>query len=145
MHGKVSFSPMLFSVMNLKAPIQAALKANEYIEATKIQEEVIVQALLGKNIVGQSQTGTGKTAAFVIPLLEMIDSRNRKPQAIVLAPTRELAMQIRDEVFKLSYGMYIRSTVVYGGSSMRLQREILEKGPQIVIATPGRLIDLIDR
>lgn len=131
--------------MSLKAPVQAALTKNGYLEATKIQEEVIVQALTGKNIVGQSQTGTGKTAAFVIPLLEMVDSRKRSPQAIVLAPTRELAIQIRDEVMKLSEGMYVRSTVVYGGSNIRKQREVLEKGPQIVIATPGRLIDLVDR
>lgn len=136
---------MLFSEIKLRPAIQDALSKSGYVEATKIQEEVITLALDGKNIVGQSQTGTGKTAAFVIPLLELIDCRQRKPQAIVLAPTRELAIQIRDEVVKLSEGMYLRSTVVYGGSSMKKQREILDKGPQIVIATPGRLIDLVDR
>ncbi len=136
---------MLFSEIKLRPSIQDALSKSGYLEATKIQEEVITFALQGKNIVGQSQTGTGKTAAFVIPLLELIDCRQRKPQAIVLAPTRELAIQIRDEVVKLSEGMYLRSTVVYGGSSMKKQREILDKGPQIVIATPGRLIDLVDR
>ena len=105
---------MLFSEIKLRPTIQDALAKSGYLEATKIQEEVITLALDGKNIVGQSQTGTGKTAAFVIPLLELIDCRQRKPQAIVLAPTRELAIQIRDEVVKLSEGMYLRSTVVYG-------------------------------
>ena len=136
---------MLFSEMKLQPVIQAALEKNGYTEATPIQEQVIDLALSGKNIVGQSQTGTGKTAAFVLPLLELIDGRVRRPQAIILAPTRELASQIRDEVFKLSDGMRLKSTVIVGGTSFRKQREIIEQGPQIVIATPGRLIDLIDK
>ena len=136
---------MLFSEMKLQAEVQAALAANKYETATEIQSQVIGLALEGKNIVGLSQTGTGKTAAFVIPLLELVDGRIRRPQAIILAPTRELASQIRDEVFKLSTGMRIRSAVVVGGTSFRKQREIIDQGPQIVIATPGRLIDLIDK
>ncbi len=131
--------------MKLQPAIQACLEKNGYLEPTKIQEDVINLALAGKNIVGQSQTGTGKTAAFVLPLLELIDTRIRRPQAVILAPTRELATQIRDEVLKLSEGMFLRSTVVFGGTSIRKQREIIEKGPQIIIATPGRLIDLIDK
>jgi ATP-dependent RNA helicase DeaD len=136
---------MLFSEMKLQDPIKVCLEKLGYTSPTPIQEQVIELALTGKNIVGQSQTGTGKTAAFVIPLLELIDGRVRRPQAIILAPTRELASQIRDEVFKLSEGMKIRSTVIFGGSSFKKQREAIEQGPQIVIATPGRLIDLIDR
>ena len=136
---------MLFHEFPLNKFLLQALDDNQYLEATKIQEEVIKAALEGKNIVGQSQTGTGKTAAFVIPLLEKINSKKRAPQAIILAPTRELAMQIRDEVFKLSTHMFIKSIAVYGGSNIRIQRENLSKGPQIVVATPGRLIDLIDR
>lgn len=131
--------------MKLQPTIKSALAKNGYVEATPIQEQVIELALSGKNIVGQSQTGTGKTAAFVLPLLELIDGRVRRPQAIILAPTRELASQIRDEVFKLSEGMRIKSTVIFGGTSFKRQREVIEQGPQIVIATPGRLIDLIDR
>ena len=136
---------MLFSEFSLNQNVLDSLAKAGYVEPTKIQEEVIRAVLEGKNVVGQSQTGTGKTAAFVIPLLEKIDSKLRRPQAIILAPTRELASQIRDEVVKLSEGMFIRSTAVYGGTSIRAQREILMKGPQIVVATPGRLIDLIDR
>lgn len=136
---------MLFHEFPINKFLLQALDDNQYLEATKIQEEVIKAALEGKNIVGQSQTGTGKTAAFVIPLLEKIDSKKRAPQAIILAPTRELAMQIRDEVFKLSTHMFIKSIAVYGGSNIRIQRENLARGPQIVVATPGRLIDLIDR
>jgi ATP-dependent RNA helicase RhlE len=136
---------MIFSEMKLQPQIIEALTTSGYTTPTPIQEQVIEHALAGKNIVGQSQTGTGKTAAFVIPLLELVDGRVRRPQALILAPTRELASQIRDEVFKLSVGMRIRSTVVFGGTSFKKQREIIDQGPQIVIATPGRLIDLIDK
>lgn len=136
---------MLFSEMKLQDPIKAALAKNGYETATPIQEQVIALALSGKNIVGQSQTGTGKTAAFVLPLLELVDGRVRRPQAIILAPTRELASQIREEVYKLSDGMRLRSTVIFGGTSFKRQKEMIDEGPQIIIATPGRLIDLIDR
>ncbi|MDD5377473.1 MAG: DEAD/DEAH box helicase [Candidatus Gracilibacteria bacterium] len=136
---------MLFSELGLDEKVLAALTKNGYTEATKIQEEVIKAAMAGKSIIGQSQTGTGKTAAFVIPLLQKIDANIRKPQVIVLAPTRELAMQIREEFFKLSFGTYLRSVAVYGGSNIRAQREALESGPQVVVATTGRLIDLIER
>lgn len=136
---------MLFSELGLDEKVLAALTKNGYTEATKIQEEVIKAAMEGKSIIGQSQTGTGKTAAFVIPLLQKLDANIRKPQVIVLAPTRELAMQIREEFYKLSFGTNLRSIAVYGGSNIRSQRESLEAGPQIVVATTGRLIDLIER
>lgn len=136
---------MLFSELGLDEKVLAALTKNGYTEATKIQEEVIRAAMEGKSIIGQSQTGTGKTAAFVIPLLQKLDANIRKPQVIVLAPTRELAMQIREEFYKLSFGTNLRSVAVYGGSNIRAQRESLEGGPQVVVATTGRLIDLIER
>lgn len=136
---------MLFTELGLNEKVLEALTKNGYTEATKIQEQVIKAAMEGKNIIGQSQTGTGKTAAFVIPLLQKLDANVRKPQVIVLAPTRELAMQIREEFFKLSFGTYLRSLAVYGGSNIRAQREALESGPQVIVATPGRLIDLIER
>ena len=139
------FYTMLFSELGLDEKVLAALTKNGYTEATKIQEEVIKAAMEGKSIIGQSQTGTGKTAAFVIPLLQKLDANIRKPQVIVLAPTRELVMQIREEFYKLSFGTYLRSVAVYGGSNIRSQREALESGPQIVVATTGRLIDLIER
>ncbi len=136
---------MLFTEFPFNKWILASLEKNGYAEPTKIQEEVIKAVFEDKNVVGQSQTGTGKTAAFVLPLLQKVNSRVRKPQALILAPTRELANQIREEVVKLSEGMFVRSTALYGGTNIRPQREILSKGPQIVVATPGRLIDLIDR
>lgn len=136
---------MLFSELGLDEKVLAALTKNGYTEATKIQEEVIRAAMEGKSIIGQSQTGTGKTAAFVIPLLQKLDANIRKPQVIVLAPTRELAMQIREEFYKLSFGTNLRSVAVYGGSNIRSQRESLDGGPQVVVATTGRLIDLIER
>lgn len=134
-----------FSDFALRPEILSALDKNGYTTPTKIQEEVIRVSFEDKNIVGQSQTGTGKTAAFVIPLLQKIDPNKRAIQAVILAPTRELAHQIREEVFKLSEGLRMKSLALYGGSPIRKQRDELSKGPQIVIATPGRLIDLIDR
>ena len=134
-----------FSDFPLRPEILSALTSHGYTTPTKIQEEVIRVSFEDKNIVGQSQTGTGKTAAFVIPLLQKIQPDKRAIQAVILAPTRELAHQIREEVFKLSAGLRMKSLALYGGSPIRRQRDELSKGPQIVIATPGRLIDLIDR
>jgi len=89
----------------------------------------------GKHIVGQSQTGTGKTAAFCLPVLNAIDTKKRVPQVLILAPTRELAHQIRDEVFELSKYMYMKSMCAFGGQSKRRQIEQLEKGAQVIIGT----------
>ena len=124
---------MLFSEMKLQDSIKAALAKNGYETPTPIQEQVISLALAGKNIVGQSQTGTGKTAAFVLPLLELVDGRVRRPQAIILAPTRELASQIREEVYKLSEKMRIRSTVIFGGTSFKKQKEKIRSFWMLII------------
>ena len=135
---------MKFSEFNLSTKLQNALKDKGYEDATEIQEKTLIAFQDGKHIVGQSQTWSGKTAAFVLPILNSIDTRLREPQALILAPTRELAAQIRDEVYELSKGMYMRSVACFGGLSKRRQIEQLKMGPQIVIGTPWRIYDLID-
>jgi superfamily II DNA/RNA helicase len=102
-------------------------------------------ALEGKNIIVQSHTGSGKTAAFVIPALNRIDPRLRKPQVLILEPTRELAMQTREEVMNISRDMRMGSLAVFGGFPIRRQIEQLRDGPQVIVATPGRLADMIER
>lgn len=136
---------MSFSTLALRPEILQALTDLGYHEPTEVQSQVIPAALAGKNLIVQSQTGSGKTAAFCIPALNTIDSRNRVPQVLILEPTRELASQTRDEVFNLSRHMRMGSIAVYGGSPIWKQKEGLKAGPQVIIATPGRLIDLIER
>ncbi|MDF2948501.1 MAG: helicase, superfamily [Sedimentibacter sp.] len=126
--------------------IQKALDEMGFEEGTQIQQEAIPLILEGKDIIGQSNTGTGKTAAFGIPILETIDSNIKMPQAIVLLPTRELAVQVANEFRK--YGKYmesIKTVTVYGGADIREQITKLKGGAQIIVGTPGRVIDLIDR
>ncbi|MFZ2151458.1 MAG: DEAD/DEAH box helicase [Candidatus Absconditicoccaceae bacterium] len=136
---------MLFSELNLKAGILKALTEMKYHEATDIQRQVIETALSGKNIVGQSQTGTGKTAAFLIPLLQRIDTNTKGLQALILAPTRELVNQIGDEIFALTKYYRVNAACIYGGASLVTQKKLLVKGPSIIVATPGRLMDFMNQ
>jgi ATP-dependent RNA helicase DeaD len=114
-------------------------------EPSPIQAALIPPALAGRDCLGNAPTGTGKTAAFLVPILERIDDRDRRVQALILVPTRELAHQIGREFEKLSYGRRTRAAAVVGGESINLQQRLLRQGCQIVVATPGRLIDLMDR
>jgi superfamily II DNA/RNA helicase len=136
---------MSFSDLSLRPEIVSALTTLGYHEPTSVQSQVIPIALAGKNTVVQSHTGSGKTAAFVIPALNGIDAQLRAPQVLILEPTRELAMQTRDEVFNISRNMRMGSLAVFGGSPMRKQIDALKAGPQVIIATPGRLADMIER
>ncbi|MBP9812758.1 DEAD/DEAH box helicase, partial [Candidatus Gracilibacteria bacterium] len=136
---------MSFSTLALRIEIVTALTKLGYHEPTEVQSQVIPVALEGKNIIVQSHTGSGKTAAFVIPALNRIDPRLRKPQVLILEPTRELAMQTRDEVYNISRDMRMGSLAVFGGFPIRRQIEQLREGPQVIIATPGRLADMIER
>jgi superfamily II DNA/RNA helicase len=139
------FFIMSFSTLALRQEIISALTKLGYHEPTEVQSQVIPLALDGKNIVVQSHTGSGKTAAFVIPALNAVDTKKRTPQVLILEPTRELAMQTRDEVFNISRDMRMGSLAIFGGSPIRKQIEALKAGPQVLIATPGRLADLIER
>lgn len=123
-----------------------ALSAANYQEPTPIQAGLIPLALEEHDVVGQARTGTGKTAAFVIPILELLDpERGRDPQALILVPTRELAVQVKDEVTKLSRGQGVRCAAIYGGTPLRGQIAKLKRGIEIVVGTPGRVLDHLGR
>jgi ATP-dependent RNA helicase RhlE len=141
---------MTFENLNIIAPITQALKQKGYTEPTPIQEKVIPHFLNGSDVFGTAQTGTGKTAAFAIPILQNLslsntDSRSGGIRALILAPTRELAIQISDSFNDYGKGLKLRHTVVYGGVSQNPQTTLLRKGIDILIATPGRLIDLMNQ
>ena len=133
--------------MGLSKVMLTALDAAEYLEPTPIQAGLIPRALEGIDLMGQAQTGTGKTAAFCIPILEKLRPRSEvsASQALVLVPTRELAVQVRDECIKLSAGRDAHVVGVYGGKPIRQQVEHLRRGAEIVVGTPGRVMDLMGR
>ncbi len=112
---------------------------------TNIQAQAIPHLLAGRDVVGQSQTGTGKTAAFSLPILERIDPRQRAVQALVLAPTRELAIQVHNAVSGFAGNQGLRVLAIYGGQSIERQISQLKRGVHMVVGTPGRVIDLLDR
>lgn len=132
--------------MSLSEEIQSALKDMGFETPSPIQAQAIPILLEGRDVIGQAQTGTGKTAAFGIPLIEDIDVTNRKPQAIILCPTRELAMQVAEEIKKLAkYKRGLRVTPVFGGASIEKQISDIKAGSQIIVGTPGRVIDHLQR
>ena len=137
---------MNFEELCLDPRIMRAVTEMGFEEASPIQAKAIPVALEGKDMIGQAQTGTGKTAAFGIPLLQRVDPRNKKLQAIVLCPTRELAIQVAEEIRRLAKFMHgIKVLPVYGGQEITKQIRSLKGGVQIVIGTPGRVIDHIRR
>ncbi len=135
-----------FKDLNISSEIQQAVEDMGFEEASPIQSLAIPQILAHKDVTGQAQTGTGKTAAFGIPLLENIDSNDKNLQAIILCPTRELAIQVAEELKKLSkYMPKIDVLPVYGGQPIDRQIKALQTGVQVIIGTPGRVMDHIDR
>ncbi len=142
---------MTFKDLNLNTKILKAVSEQNYTSPTPIQEKIIPLVLDGLDIIGCAQTGTGKTAAFALPILEKLSNSqdlkkgDKKIKALIISPTRELAIQI-EENFK-TYSIYtnIRTTSVYGGTSMESQIDILTKGVDVLVATPGRLLDLHKR
>ncbi|WP_101846613.1 DEAD/DEAH box helicase [Halobacillus sp. Marseille-P3879] len=133
-----------FNSLGLSAPVLKALDYMGFEETTPIQEQTIPLGLEGKDVIGQAQTGTGKTAAFGIPMIEKIDKDIRSVQGLVIAPTRELAIQVAEEVNRLGKNKGVRALPIYGGSNMDRQIRAL-KDNHIVVATPGRLLDHIRR
>jgi ATP-dependent RNA helicase DeaD len=136
-----------FAAMDLSEVMMNALDAAGYIEPTPVQGGLIPRALAGIDVMGQAQTGTGKTAAFAIPILEQLNPHRKgaAPQALALVPTRELAVQVRDECDKLAAGRNISILAVYGGKPIRQQIEHLTRGAAMVVGTPGRVLDLMSR
>jgi ATP-dependent RNA helicase RhlE len=139
---------MQFKDLQLNKPILKAIATKGYNTPTPIQQQTIPLVLAKKDVIASAQTGTGKTAAFALPILQLLFDKQdagkkaKKIRALVISPTRELALQI-DESFK-TYGKYsnLRTTVVYGGTSIEPQKDVLKKGVDILVATPGRLLDL---
>lgn len=136
---------MKFSELGLDADILKAIKRSGFEEATPIQEETIPLVLKRKDVIGQAQTGTGKTAAFGLPIIQNIDTSKRQIQAVIISPTRELAIQTQEELFRLSKDKHGKVQVVYGGADIRRQIQNLKNAPQILVGTPGRLLDHIRR
>ncbi|WP_047153985.1 DEAD/DEAH box helicase [Aneurinibacillus tyrosinisolvens] len=134
-----------FHELGISEPIQRAVTDMGFEETSPIQEKAIPVALTGKDIIGQAQTGTGKTAAFAIPILEKVDTTKKYVQALVIAPTRELAIQVSEEINRLAKYMGIRSLPIYGGQSIDRQIRVLKTHPHIITGTPGRLLDHIKR
>lgn len=136
-----------FAELGLNEKLVKAVDELGFTQPTAIQEQAIPVLLAGtKDLIGLAQTGTGKTAAFGLPLLQLIDDKERYPQALVVCPTRELCMQIVNEItlFK-KFSSFVNVVAVYGGASIVSQIRDIKRGVQIVVATPGRLIDLIER
>jgi len=140
-----------FSKLDLIEPLRRALLVEGYLEPTSIQAQSIPYLIAGRDLLGVAQTGTGKTAAFVLPMLQSLTAtslgppQSGKPRALILAPTRELAIQIGDSIRLYGKFLYIKSTTIFGGVSKSNQIRVLERGVDILVATPGRLLDLINQ
>ena len=135
-----------FDELQLSRTLQKAITDIGFEETTPIQSEIIPLMLEGKDVIGQAQTGTGKTVAFAIPIIERIDRNLKEIQAVILCPTRELAIQVTEEFRKLlKYKDEISVISVYGGQDINRQFKALKKGPQILVGTPGRTIDHLNR
>ena len=140
-------SPSDFESLGLGEKLRRALRDVGYTEPTPIQSKAIPQLLQGRDLLGIAQTGTGKTAAFALPLLQRLDEENspakpRRPRALILAPTRELALQIHDELERYGKHMRLSHTFIFGGVGANPQIRALKQGLDVVVATPGRLLDL---
>lgn len=139
---------MKFKQLNLSNQILTAIEKIHYVDATPIQELVIPEILAKKDVIGVAQTGTGKTAAFALPIIDTLLREyqpDRKIKALILTPTRELAIQIRDNILTYIGNTDYKCSVVLGGVNQNSQKEVLRKGIDILVATPGRLLDLMNQ
>ena len=136
--------PEAFAALGVRPSILRALAEAKFVTPSEIQSLLIPRALAGVDLLGQARTGTGKTAAFAIPILQRA-TKGLATQAIILVPTRELAVQVETEVKRLGEFTPIRTVAVYGGQRISAQMKFLRHGPEILVGTPGRVIDLLDR
>jgi len=139
-----------FASLNLAAPLLRALVEKAYTHPSPIQAKAIPPLLEGRDLIGCAQTGTGKTAAFALPILQRLAARPqpfaaRRPRALILTPTRELAAQIGENIAFYGRHLSLRHTVIFGGVGENPQIRALAAGVEIVVATPGRLLDLMER
>ena len=136
----------LFDDMDLSAEIRKSLKKMGMTRPTTVQREAIPYLMDNISVIAKAPTGTGKTFAFAIPILEYLNMREDYIQALILAPTRELALQITSEIKLLAkFIPGVKVVSIIGGQNMRTQQERIRKNPQIVVATPGRLLDMVNR
>ncbi|MDQ0232493.1 DEAD/DEAH box helicase [Metabacillus malikii] len=136
---------LTFQDLGLSSSLMQSISKMGFEEPSPIQAQTIPLGLQNKDVIGQAQTGTGKTAAFGIPLIEKIDVKQEQIQAVVVAPTRELAIQVSEELYKIGYHKRSRVLPIYGGQDINRQIRSLKKNPHIIVGTPGRLIDHINR
>lgn len=136
---------MKFSELGLQESLLSAVERAGFEEATPIQAETIPLVLSGHDVIGQAQTGTGKTAAFGLPTIQKIDASKRTTQALIISPTRELAIQTQEELFRLSKEKKLKVQAIYGGADIHRQIKMLKQNPHIVVGTPGRMLDHIKR
>lgn len=136
---------MEFNKLGLNEKIVEVLKTNGFVYPTEIQQKTIPLILQNKDIVGRSQTGSGKTFAFGLPLVQRVDITSENLQSLVVCPTRELTMQVADEIKKIATELDVKVCAVFGGSNIDRQIKSLKNNPQILVGTPGRLIDLLNR
>jgi ATP-dependent RNA helicase RhlE len=136
-----------FSELQLSSCLKSSLACNNFVQPTPVQAQAIPPALAGRDVIATAQTGTGKTLAFVLPLLEKLlqEPHSTGVQAIILSPTRELAIQIHETFVKLAANTPIRAAVVVGGLNEQTQLRQIRAGARVLIATPGRLVDFLDR
>src|ERR1700759_1221751 len=136
---------MGFNTFGLSAPVMQGVKAMGYTEPTPIQLRAIPLLLAGQDVIGSAQTGTGKTAAFALPILSMLGEHAPAPRVLILEPTRELASQVETAIRDFARFTNLRAAVFYGGVGYGKQMDALRSGLDIIIATPGRLLDHIER
>src|SRR5438876_1608000 len=142
---EIATSARSFADLNLRAETLASVDAMGYRAPTEVQAETVPRALAGKDLVVQSRTGTGKTAAFGIPLAEKVEPAAEHVQAVVLTPTRELAIQVAQEVAEIGRGRGVKVETIYGGDSMDRQLEGIRAGAHVIVGTPGRVLDHLRR
>src|SRR5687767_1703177 len=136
--------PEAFAALGIRPSLLRALAEAKFTKPSEIQELLIPRALAGVDLLGQARTGTGKTAAFGLPILQKCE-KGVGTQAIILVPTRELAVQVDAEIKRLAQFTPIRTVPVYGGQKIVAQMKFLKHHPELIIGTPGRVIDLLDR
>jgi superfamily II DNA/RNA helicase len=134
-----------FAELGLSKSTLAALVDAEYVEPTEIQLNTIPLLLSGVDIMGSAQTGSGKTAAFALPIIECLQEPEKRPRALVMVPTRELALQVEEQFVKFSKYNKLRCVTLYGGTGYEKQSRALKRGVDIIVATPGRLLDMVER
>src|SRR5659263_166309 len=129
---------------NLSSELLKAISLLNFKDFTKVQKQVIPEVLAQKDVVVKSKTGSGKTAAYAIPICQLVDWEENKPQALVITPTRELAIQVKEDIFNIGRFKRLKVAAIYGQSPFYNQKKELQQKTHIVVGTPGRIIDHLD-